>query len=62
MFLQPVDVDLSVEVETRLNLKDRERIVVSQTAAQIQHEPLPDTGRRSEEEFPRLTKANYSAS
>ncbi|KAI4902375.1 hypothetical protein NFI96_018845 [Prochilodus magdalenae] len=44
----PVDVDLSVEVETRLNLKDRERIVVSQTAAQIQHEPLPDTEMQHE--------------
>uniref|UniRef100_A0A8B9KVB7 SUMO specific peptidase 2 n=1 Tax=Astyanax mexicanus TaxID=7994 RepID=A0A8B9KVB7_ASTMX len=43
---QPVDVDLSVEVETRLNLKEREAVAVSQ----------PDTGRRCEEEFPRLTK------
>uniref|UniRef100_A0A3B1K9L8 SUMO specific peptidase 2 n=1 Tax=Astyanax mexicanus TaxID=7994 RepID=A0A3B1K9L8_ASTMX len=42
----PVDVDLSVEVETRLNLKEREAVAVSQ----------PDTGRRCEEEFPRLTK------
>ncbi|KAL7890673.1 hypothetical protein AOLI_G00001490 [Acnodon oligacanthus] len=52
----PVDVDLSVEVETRLNLKERETVSVSQTAAQTQHEPILDTGRRCEEEFPRLTK------
>lgn len=52
----PVDVDLSVEVETRLNLKEREAVAVSQLAVQTRAEPLPDTGRRCEEEFPRLTK------
>ncbi|XP_072539726.1 sentrin-specific protease 2 [Salminus brasiliensis] len=52
----PVDVDLSVEVETRLNLKERGTVIVSQAAAQTRPEPLPDTGRRCEEEFPRLTK------
>uniref|UniRef100_A0A3B4C8H0 Ubiquitin-like protease family profile domain-containing protein n=1 Tax=Pygocentrus nattereri TaxID=42514 RepID=A0A3B4C8H0_PYGNA len=50
-----LDVDLSVEVETRLNLKERETVSVSQTAAQT-HEPILDTGRRCDEEFPRLTK------
>ncbi|XP_076871674.1 sentrin-specific protease 2 [Brachyhypopomus gauderio] len=52
----PVDVDLSVEVETRLHLKERETFAVYQPAAQTRCEPLPDTGRRCEEEFPRLTK------
>ncbi|GAA6086704.1 sentrin-specific protease 2 [Tachysurus ichikawai] len=47
-----LDVDLSVEVETRLNLKDRETTSVCQTRA----EPVFDTGKHLEEEFPRLTK------
>lgn len=59
---QPVDVDLSLEVETRLNLKERKKVAVSQPAAQTRPEPLSDTGRRCEEEFPRLTKVNYSGS
>ncbi|KAK2857439.1 hypothetical protein Q7C36_005358 [Tachysurus vachellii] len=47
-----LDVDLSVEVETRLNLKERETTAVCQTRA----EPVFDTGKHLEEEFPRLTK------
>ncbi|XP_027015823.1 sentrin-specific protease 2 [Tachysurus fulvidraco] len=47
-----LDVDLSVEVETRLNLKDRETTAVCQTRA----EPVFDTSKHLEEEFPRLTK------
>uniref|UniRef100_A0AAY5EA50 Ubiquitin-like protease family profile domain-containing protein n=1 Tax=Electrophorus electricus TaxID=8005 RepID=A0AAY5EA50_ELEEL len=54
--LQPVDVDLSVEVETRLNLKDREAFAVYLPSTQTWSELLPDTGKRCDEEFPRLTK------
>ncbi|XP_062853785.1 sentrin-specific protease 2 [Trichomycterus rosablanca] len=54
---KPVDdVDLSVEVETRLNLKEREPSALSQQTVQIRSESLLDTGRCSDEEFPRLTK------
>ncbi|XP_026874501.2 sentrin-specific protease 2 [Electrophorus electricus] len=52
----PVDVDLSVEVETRLNLKDREAFAVYLPSTQTWSELLPDTGKRCDEEFPRLTK------
>ncbi|XP_066521843.1 sentrin-specific protease 2 isoform X2 [Hoplias malabaricus] len=51
----PVDVDLSVEVETRLNLKERETVAVSKPVEQTWPEPLPDLGKCCEE-FPRLTK------
>ncbi|XP_060774686.1 sentrin-specific protease 2 isoform X2 [Neoarius graeffei] len=44
-----LDVDLSVEVETRLNLKDRESAVQTTRSE-------PDAGKHLEEEFPRLTK------
>ncbi|XP_017336876.1 sentrin-specific protease 2 isoform X1 [Ictalurus punctatus] len=53
---RPLDVDLSVEVETRLNLKDRETAAVCQSALQSRSEPLFDPGKHLEEEFPRLTK------
>ncbi|KAM9483743.1 sentrin-specific protease 2 [Clarias gariepinus] len=53
---RPLDVDLSVEVETRLNLKDRETTAVSQPGFQPRTEPVLDTGKHLEEEFPRLTK------
>ncbi|KAG7326980.1 hypothetical protein KOW79_010381 [Hemibagrus wyckioides] len=51
-----LDVDLSVEVETRLNLKDRETTAVCQPSVQTRSEPVFDVGKHLEEEFPRLTK------
>ncbi|KAK3557011.1 hypothetical protein QTP70_022917, partial [Hemibagrus guttatus] len=51
-----LDVDLSVEVETRLNLKDRETAAVCQPSVQTRSEPVFDVGKHLEEEFPRLTK------
>ncbi|XP_046714059.1 sentrin-specific protease 2 [Silurus meridionalis] len=53
---RPVDVDLSVEVETRLNLKDRETAAVCQPALRTRSELVFDAGRHPEEEFPRVTK------
>lgn len=59
-FLSPcpqlLDADLSVEVETRLNLKDRETAAVCQPSVQTRSEPVFDVGKHLEEEFPRLTK------
>ncbi|XP_051562223.1 sentrin-specific protease 2-like [Myxocyprinus asiaticus] len=52
----PVDVDLSAEVEARLNLKEKDRAAGPQHLLPSRPELITDTMRRSEEEFPRLTK------
>ncbi|KAK7154980.1 hypothetical protein R3I93_009816 [Phoxinus phoxinus] len=50
----PVDVDLSAEVEARLNLKEKD--TAAGPLLPSRSELITDTVRRSEEEFPRLTK------
>ncbi|TTH38803.1 Sentrin-specific protease 2 [Bagarius yarrelli] len=55
---RPFDVDLSVEVETRLNLKDRETAAVCKHSSQSRSEPVYDKGKHLDEEFPRLTKVS----
>ncbi|XP_043098137.1 sentrin-specific protease 2 [Puntigrus tetrazona] len=50
----PVDVDLSAEVEARLNLKEKE--AAAGPSLPSISELITDKARRSEEEFPRLTK------
>ncbi|XP_052456649.1 sentrin-specific protease 2-like isoform X1 [Carassius gibelio] len=49
-----LDVDLSAEVEARLNLKEKETSAGSSLPSRS--EPITDTVRRSEEEIPKLTK------
>ncbi|KTF75218.1 hypothetical protein cypCar_00023503 [Cyprinus carpio] len=50
----PLDVDLSAEVEARLNLKEKDTAAGSSLPSRS--ELITDTVRRSEEEIPRLTK------
>ncbi|KAG1942364.1 sentrin-specific protease 2 isoform X2 [Pimephales promelas] len=50
----PVDVDLSAEVEARLNLKEKD--TAAGPLLPSRSELITDSVRRSEEEFPRLTK------
>ncbi|XP_073707657.1 sentrin-specific protease 2 isoform X1 [Garra rufa] len=50
----PVDVDLSAEVEARLNLKEKE--TATGPLQPSRSELVTDTVRRGDEEFPRLTK------
>ncbi|RXN09970.1 sentrin-specific protease 2-like protein [Labeo rohita] len=50
----PLDVDLSAEVEARLNLKEKE--TAAGPSLPSRSELITDTVRRGEEEFPRLTK------
>ncbi|XP_067315272.1 sentrin-specific protease 2 isoform X2 [Pseudorasbora parva] len=50
----PVDVDLSAEVEARLNLKEKD--TAAGPLLPSRSELITDAARRSEEEFPRLTK------
>uniref|UniRef100_A0A8C2BFP9 SUMO specific peptidase 2 n=1 Tax=Cyprinus carpio TaxID=7962 RepID=A0A8C2BFP9_CYPCA len=52
--VQPLDVDLSAEVEARLNLKEKDTAAGSSLPSRS--ELITDTVRRSEEEIPRLTK------
>uniref|UniRef100_A0A8C1QUR8 SUMO specific peptidase 2 n=1 Tax=Cyprinus carpio TaxID=7962 RepID=A0A8C1QUR8_CYPCA len=52
--VQAVDVDLSAEVEARLNFKEKE--LVAGPSLPSRSELITDTVRRGEEEFPRLTK------
>ncbi|XP_051568345.1 sentrin-specific protease 2-like isoform X1 [Myxocyprinus asiaticus] len=51
----PVDVDLSAEVEARLNLREKDTAAGHQPLLPSRPELITDTVRRSEE-FPRLTK------
>ncbi|XP_030637411.1 sentrin-specific protease 2 [Chanos chanos] len=51
----PVDVDLSAQVASRLNLNDRDRTAAAHCSAQARPDPLAET-RRGEDEFPRLGK------
>ncbi|XP_077055527.1 sentrin-specific protease 2 isoform X2 [Siphateles boraxobius] len=50
----PVDVDLSAEVEARLNLKEKD--IAAGPLLPSRSELITDSVRRIEEEFPRLTK------
>lgn len=52
--LQPVDVDLSAEVEARLNLKEKD--VAAGSFLPSRSEALTDKVRHVGEEFPRLSK------
>lgn len=56
--LQPVDVDLSAEVEARLNLKEKD--VAARPLLPSRPEPLTDIVRHAAEEFPRLSKVSFS--
>ncbi len=51
-------MDLSAEVEARLNLKEKE--TAAGPSLSSRSELITDTGRRGEEELHRLTKVNVS--
>lgn len=53
--LQPVDVDLSAEVEARLNLKEKD-VAAGSFLLSRPDDKLTDKLRHGDEEFPRLSK------